>query len=443
MLRFPLRVGDSRVALGPLGVHYAWVIVLLASLMWMISSSFRFAAVVLVPHLQDPDDGFGWSYWAIAIAFSLQWIISGLMSPVLGWLGERHGVRPILVTGAVLFLVGMLLTGYMTQLWQFYLFFGVLLGIAMTVFQVPLVSSVTVWFKSNLGAAMGGMQAIQSLGTVSLIPLVALLFAQFGLNWTFWIPGIVGGTLLFLIIPFFFNEPAQVRMRPYGAAPDEPIVRLQRDEAMKTRNRVFFGEARRTSAFWNLIGIHFWGCMGHNIFIVFLVAMAEDQGLSPGAAVASFLTLQICSMLSRFSVPIVADHLGAKMVMKVCFALQVFPPLLLLVTQDPWAFFIFAALFGVGSGGEVPLFPIINRQYFGSAPIGAVYGWEMLGNGIGMALGPITGGLLMDEVGFKSAVVLSIVFSAVGLISVILLPATNRLLTPNWERLLPQARPSS
>ena len=216
MLRSPLRVSDDHLRFGGWGVHYAWIIVLLAATMWMISSSFRFAAVVLVPHLQDPVDGFGWSKWAIAIAFSLQWVISAVMSPVLGGLGERYGVRPILVLGAVLFLAGMVLCGYMTSLWQFYLYFGILLGIAMTVFQVPLVSSVTVWFRTNLGAAMGGMQALQSLGTVTMIPLIAVLFAGVGLNWTFWIPGIAGGILLFLMIPPFFNEPAQAKMRAYG-----------------------------------------------------------------------------------------------------------------------------------------------------------------------------------------------------------------------------------
>ncbi len=443
MLRSPLRVSDDHLRFGGWGVHYAWIIVLLAATMWMISSSFRFAAVVLVPHLQDPVDGFGWSKWAIAIAFSLQWVISAVMSPVLGGLGERYGVRPILVLGAVLFLAGMVLCGYMTSLWQFYLYFGILLGIAMTVFQVPLVSSVTVWFRTNLGVAMGGMQALQSLGTVTMIPLIAVLFAGVGLSWTFWIPGIAGGVLLLLMIPPFFNEPAQAKMRPYGATIGEPVMPVQRDEETKIRNQVFFGEARRTHAFWNLIGIHFWGCMGHNIFIVFLVAMAQDVGVSASLAVASFVTLQSSSMISRFAVPIVADHIGAKNVMKVCFSLQVLPPILLLVTQDPWAFFVFAALFGIGSGGEVPLFPIINRQYFGRAPIGAVYGWEMLGNGFGMAIGPILGGLLLDFVSFQSAILMSIAFSAVGLISVVLLPATTRVLTPDWERLLPQAVRSS
>ena len=115
------------------------------------------------------------------------------------------------------------------------------------------------------------------------------------------------------------------------------------------------------------------------------------------------------------------------------------PCLLLLVNQDPWSFFVFAALFGIGMGGEVPLFPIINRQYFGSAPIGSVYGWEMFGNGWGMALGPFFGGLVMDWVGFEAAVLLSMGFSIVAVLSAVVLPKTNKLLTPNWEDLVPES----
>ena len=437
--KLAMGLNPSRLSVGVRKIHYAWVIVVLASVMWMISSSVRFAATVLIPHLQDPEV-FGWSYGAIAFGFSLQWLLSGLLGPVMGWLGDRHGVRRMMVLGALLFIAGMLLTGTMTQVWQFYLFFGVLLGAAMSVFQVPLVSGVTVWFRAHLGEAMGGLQALQSLGTVALIPLIAFLFAQFGLKWTFWLPGIVGGVLLLLLIRPFYNEPADIGLRPFGAPGNEPIRRLQGDDAAKIRTSVFLRQAQRTGTFWNLIGIHFWGCMGHNIFIVFMVAMAVDQGLSRGTAIAAYITLTAVSTVSRFLVPIMADRLGSKGVMAVCFSLQVFPPLMLLLTQDAWTFYLFAVLFGIGFGGEVPAFPIINRQYFGSAPIGTVYGWQMLGNGLGMALGPLIGGFLWDITGdFASAVILSSALSLVGLASVLLLPTTSRLLTPNWERLLPPA----
>ena len=396
--KLAISLSPTRITVGTREIHYAWAIVTVAAAMWMISSSIRFAGTVLVPHLQDPD-AFGWSYGAIAFAFSLQWLVSGLLGPVMGSLGDWRGVRRAMVLGAFLFIAGMLLTGTMTHLWQFYLYFGVLLGGSMAVFQVPLVSGVTVWFRTNLGVAMRSLQALQSAGTALLIPLIALLFAQFGLKWTFWLPGIVGGALLLLLIRSFHNEPADIGLRPLGAPNDEPIRRSQMDDTAKVRTSVFLRQAQRTNAFWNLIGIHFWGCMGHNIFIVFLVAMAIDQGLSRETAIAVYITLMVFSMIARFVVPIMADRFGSKGVMAVCFCLQVFPPIILLLGQDAWAFYLFAGLFGIGLGGEVPAFPIINRQYFGNAPIGTVYGWQMLGNGVGMALGPLAGGFLWDITG--------------------------------------------
>ena len=195
------------------------------------------------------------------------------------------------------------------------------------------------------------------MGTALLIPLMAFLISEFGLKQTFWLPGIVGGAVLLLLIRPFYNEPAEIGLRPFGAPETEPVKRLQADDTAKIRTRVFFGQARRTGAFWNLIGVHFWGCMGHNIFIVFMIAMAVDAGLSREMAVGAYITLTVFSMIARFLVPIVADRFGTKSVLTVCFVLQAFPPLVLLLYQDPWAFYLFAGLFGIGLGGEVPAFP--------------------------------------------------------------------------------------
>ena len=435
--RLNLRLGPTGPALGTRRLHYAWVIVAIASGMGMISSSVRFATSVLVPHLRDPA-GFGWSYGAIAFAFTLQWLVSGLVSPWIGWLGDRSGVRRTLVLGACLFTAGMVLTGTMTHLWQFYLFFGIMLGIATTVFQILLVSGVTLWFRTYLGVAMGALWAFQGIGTILLIPMMAVVFNLLGLKWTFWLPGLVGGALLLLLIRPFYNEPAEIGLRPLGAPADEPIRRLQRDDTAKIRTRMFLRQAQHTATFWNLIGIHFWGCAGHNIINVFLVAIAVDRGLSQEMAVGVFLTHTVASIITRFLVPVIADRIGSKRVWIVCFSLQVFPLLILLVAHDAWAFHLFAVLFGIGQGGEVPTFPIINRQYYGNAPQGAIYGWQNIGNGLGMGLGPVIGGLLWDITGdYAAAVGMSFVFSLVGLSSVLLLPSTARRLLANWEESLP------
>ena len=329
---FGVSMEPTGLAVGKHRVHYAWVVVGVASVMWTTSAAIRFAASLLVPEFERD---FGWNYGFIALAFTIQWILSGVLGPVAGWMGDRYGVRKVMFAGAILFIAGMLLTGSMTHLWQFWLYFGVILAAAMAVFQVTLVAGVTLWFKTKLGLAMGSLQGLQGIGTALVILIVFVLFNEFGLRWTFWGPGIVGGAILILGIRYFHNEPAAIGLRPYGASESEPIRRLQDNQAAKVRASVFLKQAQNTSSFWNLIGIHFWGCAGHNIILLFLIAMAEQEGLSRGMAVAVYITLTVVSTATRFAVPVAADRMGSKGVMAISFALQTFPVLMLLVAHDP------------------------------------------------------------------------------------------------------------
>ena len=440
MAKFNFEPSDLVIAGRP--VHYAWVIVAVGAVMRLFSSSFRSSSSILIPRLVD---SFGWSYGAVGLGFAIQWIVSGMFGPPAGWLGDRYGVRWTMRLGAVLFIVGMVLTGFMRELWQFYLFFGVILSAAMGIFQVPLTAAVTLWFRKHLGAGMGLLQSSQGIGPLIAVPVMLLIIHLFGggidgLRAAFWIPGIIGGVVILFMVRFFYNEPAQVGLRPLGAPADEPIQAVQTGEIARVRTKVFLKQAQRTGAFWNLIGIHFWGCAGHAIILVYLVAMAEDEGVSTGLAAGVFVTLSVTSTITRFAVPVIADRMGSKPAMAGCFFLQVAPIFLLFFAHEAWQFYLFAVLFGIGFGGEMSAFPIINRQYYGSGPIGTTYGYQMMGAGVGMATGALIGGQLRDFTGnFDATMVLSLVLSLIGVISIMLLPTTKKELLPDWEDQLPGA----
>ena len=444
MAKFNLE--PSNLVIGGRHVHYAWVIVAVGAVMRLFSSSFRSSSSILIPRLVD---SFGWSYGAVGLGFAIQWIVSGLFGPPAGWLGDRYGVRWTMRLGAVLFIVGMVLTGFMRELWQFYLFFGVILSAAMGIFQVPLTAAVTLWFRKHLGTGMGLLQSSQGIGPLVAVPIMLYIIHLFGggldgLRAAFWIPGIVGGAIILVMIKFFYNEPAQIGVRPFGAPENEPIKAVQTGEIARVRTKVFLKQAQKTSAFWNLIGIHFWGCAGHAIILVYLVAMAEDEGVSKGLAAGAFVTMSVTSTITRFAVPVIADRMGSKPAMAGCFFLQVAPIFLLFFAQDAWHFYLFAVLFGIGFGGEMSAFPIINRQYYGSGPIGTTYGYQMMGAGVGMAAGALIGGQLRDITGnFDATMGLSLALSMVGVISIMLLPTTKKELLPNWEDQLPGAGDSA
>ena len=450
MLNINLR--PSQLTIGSHRVHYAWVIVIVGALMRLSSSSFRTSSSILIPRLVET---FGWSYGMVGGAFALQWVVSGMFGPPAGWLGDRFGVRVAMLVGAGLFVLGMVLTATVTNIWLFYLYFGIILSAAMGIFQVPLTAAITQWFQRQLGVGMGILQASQGLGPLVAVPIIVLIIEVFGggeagLRAAFWVPGVAGGLLMLLLIRLFYTEPAAIGLRPYGASESEPVRRLQTGPAAQFRAKAFIKQVQRTFAFWNLIGIHYWGCAGHAIVMVFIVAMAEEAGISATLAAGVFLTLSVASTLTRFAVPVLADHLGSKGVMGVCFFLQVAPVALLFFADSVWMFYLFAVLFGIGFGGEMTAFPIINRQYYGNAPIGTTYGYQMMGAGVGMASGAAIGGLLRDITAgwtwpafiasgdFTVTIAASLVFSAVGVVSIALLPNTGQHQLPEWEEALPE-----
>ena len=103
-------------------------------------------------------------------------------------------------------------------------------------------------------------------------------------------------------------------------------------------------------------------------------------------------------------------------------------------THDAWSFYLFAVIFGIGYGGEAGGFPILNRRYYGLAPVGSAYGVQMLGASMGMALGGWLGGPIFDLTGSYDIVLwLSVVASVAGAVSILALESTRTLLIPDWN----------
>ena len=125
------------------------------------------------------------------------------------------------------------------------------------------------------------------------------------------------------------------------------------------------------------------------------------------------------------------------MVLALC--IQGLTVLVLFGASDPWVFYLFAMLFGVGFGGEMSAYPVVNRQYFGSGPIGTFYGIEMTGALLGHAIATGLAGFVIYVTGsFTLILVLSMGFSLVGALVVLNLAPSSHMLIPDWEQSLPE-----
>ena len=409
--------------------HYAWVIVTIIALMQMVGSSIRMAFGVFIYPLSEE---FGWSQGSITLAYALSSIVTAMVSPLAGSLGDRFGARKSMMLGCTMFIGGMLLIGVVNQIWQFYLTFGVLLGVAQAIFLVPLIPSAMTWFRRHLGVGMGFLMAAWGLGPALTAPLMGLMIQQLGWRDTFWVTAAGSAVIMALLILKYSNRPEDRGLEPYGALlGDPPATRRSRSV---DRVKLFTKFMRHTKAYWNLSSIHFLGCVGHAVILVYIVPIAIEEGVSVVVAAGLLTVLSGVSIGTRLATPVLSDYIGPKTVMAVAYVLQGIPVVMLFWTHDVWLFYVFAAVFGIGYGGEAGGFPILNRRYYGQAPVGSAHGFQMLGAGLGMAVGGWIGGIVYDFTGtYNIALVISVIASIMGAVSIVLLERTDRMLIPDWE----------
>ena len=422
----------------PRKIHRAWVILAILAAAQIVGQSISMAAGIMVAPLNDPDGGFGWNMGLIGAALATYYLIGALVAPVTGMLGDRYGARPLMLACGILYAASMILIGTVTHLWQFFLYFGLLLSVTQSLAMVPLLASVNGWFKQRLGLATGLLWASGGIGAAAVAPAIAGLLNTVGWQATFTYIGLAGGGLLMVLTFFYRSKPADSGATAFGARADDPPEIFRGKEIDRLRLKVFNKAMRRTRAFWNLPTIHGLGCAGHGIVLIYSIPLAIEQGISLSAASFILALISVFSIVGRFMAPILAERLGAKPVMMTALFVQCITVLVLFWAQDAWAFYLFAGLFGLGFGGEMSAYLVVNRQYFGTGPLATLYGFEMMGALSGHAIATILGGLAIYVTGsFNPALVLSMFFSFSGVLVIFSMESGAKVLIPDWEDALP------
>jgi len=422
----------------PFGIHYSWVIVAVLAIVQVFGSSVFMIAGVMVPPLTDPEGGFRWGIGELSMAIGLYYVFSAMFAPITGHLGDRFGARPMMFVGAVMYGVGMVALGFVSELWHFFVFYSFLMSFTASITMVPMMASVSGWFRRRMGWGVGILWATGGIGTAILAPLIAYMLESMGWQAAFTAVGVAGTAVMLLVFPFIRSKPADIGIRPFGIATDEPEVPPKDRVVEALRLRVFNQHTRQTRAFWNLPIIHALGCAGMGIVLIYVIPLAVEQGLSTTSAALTITIISLVSIASRLGAPVVAEVWGPRKVMAASLSIQALTVFILFWAHDAWVFYLFAATFGLGFGAEWTGYLEINRRYFGDGPMGSIYGWQMTGAFAGHAVTTFLAGLVIYVTdSFYPVFVLSAAFSAAGLLVIATLESTSHVLIPDWEESLP------
>src|SRR5690606_27951095 len=192
---------------------------------------------------------YGWGREVFAFAIALQNLIWGLVQPITGAFADRFGARKAIVSGGLLYMLGLVLMGLSDSPQSLSLSAGLLIGIGLsgTSFSVILGVVGRAVPLEQRSMAMGIAAAAGSFGQFAMLP------GSLGLiQWLGWSAALVVlGLLAALIVPLA----AMIRDRPQASG-NEPEQSL--GEALR--------EACGHPGFW-LLGLGFFVCGFQVVFL--------------------------------------------------------------------------------------------------------------------------------------------------------------------------------
>jgi sugar phosphate permease len=390
---------------------YGWVIVAAALLSLGLTYSIWYSfSVFYVALLRD----FHWSRASTASIFSTFVIVGGIASPVSGALVDRFGPGRVVAVGGAVLAAGMLICSRLTELWQFYVAFGVVaaLGTASTGWT-PCVTMITRWFRCRLGIALGIASGGIGVGILVVVPSVQAIIQDIGWRAAYVTLGVtVFLGLVSIGLVLFRGEPGDLGQQIDGRDPsDSPLAKggkPARRKVLEVVDPEWAGRqwslslALRTSRFWFLGIATLIGHIATQMIFVHQVAYLVDAG-HDGMVAASIVGLVgFLSVGSKVLWGWSADTIGREMTYALgCASMVLAIALLAMIPTAPTLalLYAYAVLFALGYGISAPLWPIVTADLFTGPHFGAIYGFMPVFGGFGSALGALFAGYIFDLAG--------------------------------------------
>ena len=361
---------------------------------------------------------FGWNRASTSGPFSVFLIVNGVLTIIMGRLNDRIATWKFVSIGAVLAGLSFVLMSTIHNIWELYLYYGVVLGASWSTMFIPLVSNVTKLFTKRRGLMSGITVAGIGAGFGIIPPIVSQLIAIF--NWR--LAALYFGIFMMASIIILGQL---LRMTPKPESGKKPLSNNQEQGS----HRSFYyslSEAIRTSQFWfisityTLFGFYFY------VILVHIVPYGSDRGLSAVTAATVLTAIGLGSAVSRIGLGYISDRISIRKTIILSCAVSSLSFFLLAFVHAVWVLYVFAIIYGLFSG--LATFSIsINAEYFGVKELGAISGIGLFGNAVGSAAGPVLAGVIYDRMGNYQIIFLLCAIAGVSSVTLMWLLKPTRI----------------
>ena len=412
-------------------IFYGWRMVGLVSAIRIVGGGlhqFGFT-VFFLPISQD----LGISRAATSLAFSLSRAQGAIEAPLVGYLIDRYGPRPIIVTAVFLAGVGYILLSWVNSYTGFMV---VYLGVICLAFIAGFVHSPMVvansWFIRHRARAMTVVSAAVPIGGALISPLLAFGVASVGWRWAAFASGCI---FLLVCLPLSFQlkrSPESMGLRPDGeVTPANPDSNAPADEATNNNAIADFTsrQAMKTWVFWLLVISMTARVTCYSTATVHFIPLMVWKGLSEGAAATLLGAFASINLVAHFLLGWIADRVNKPKLLAACHFLPALalPPLF--VDSGYWELLLFTTTFTFLDAS----FPIIWAtvgDFFGRRHFATIRGMMSFFYMWGSFAGPVMAGAIYDRTQSYEMVLwilLVLLIFATLLVLFLIRPWTNRM----------------
>ncbi|WP_423757895.1 MFS transporter [Burkholderia sp. NLJ2] len=363
--------------------RYRWVIVAAGGLMGCIAIGAMFSLPVFLRAIARDT---GWSMTGISGAMTLGFIAMAFASMGWGSLSDRIGTRAVVMTGAVLLSASLALASRAPSLLAFQLTFGLAVGSATAAIFAPMMACVTGWFDTHRSLAVSLVSAGMGMAPMTMSPLAAWLVSTHDWRTSMLLVAALAAVVMIPVSLLVRRAPALDRAHaapPSAGAPAAMSV----------------ADALRSPQFMVLVLTNFFCCATHSGPIFHTVSYAVTCGIPLIVAVSIYSVEGLAGMGGRIAFGLLGDRVGAKRMLVAGLLAQALGALGYYFVRTLDGFYAVATLFGFIYAGVMPLYSVLARENFPLRMMGTVIGGCAMAGSLGMAAGPVAGGLIVDTFG--------------------------------------------
>ncbi len=365
-------------------LHYSWVVLVVMFVVILASVGVRATPGVLIVPLQE---AFGWNAAVISGAVGLNILLFGLVGPFAAGFIQTIGLKKTVLASMVLLVVGAGLSAFVTEIWQLYMTWGVLVGLGSGAGMVGLATAIANrWFVQRRGLVVGLLTAGNASGQLVFLPLLASLTVSH--SWHV-VPLVVAGVILTLIpvvVLMLPESPAAIGLGPFGS--DEIVVLPPR--AGNPFVIAFSGLARgaRSVDFWLLFGTFaVCGFSTNGLVATHLIPFCIDHGIAAVSAAGLLAAMGLFDLVGTTVSGYLTDRYDSRVLLFWYYGLRGLSLIALPFTNfDVVSLAIFAVFYGLDWVATIPPTVTLTNQVFGKTDAPVIVSWIVAGHQIGGAL---------------------------------------------------------